>query len=206
MADAEISSLVPESVTDSAKSNLANLQQLETHLLHFLSLADSDTMAELTPIDRAQSLFMLAKATTLLFALRLKCNGIDPDEHPVKTELERLSLYQDKLERSIDLSKAPLRPSTTLNSRAAARVIEHALPDLTPDQRKSMREISKEEGPKMKYLESRIQKKRKYQSSERHSVQAAASDFLEKASRELLGDNKHGFKGPLRMDSNDLSD
>ncbi|XP_065850855.1 uncharacterized protein [Euphorbia lathyris] len=205
MADRDINSLVPESATDSAKTTLANLQQVETHLLQFLSLSDSETMAELPPIQRAQSLFMLAKATTLLFALRLKCNGIDLDEHPVKTELERLRLYQDKLERSIDLSKAPLRPSATLNYQAAARFIEHSLPDLTPDQRKSMREISKE-GPKMKYLENRVQKKRKFQSSERRSVQAAASDFLEKASRELLGNNTHGFKGPVQMDADDLSD
>lgn len=200
MGERESSSLVPESVMDSAKTTLANIEQLHTHLLQFLPLSDPEVLAEMPPLQRAQSLLLLAKATTLLFSLRLRCSGIDPNEHHVKTELDRLNLYQDKLERSIDLSKAPLRPSTTLNYQAATRFIEHSLPDLTPEQKKNMRDISKGEGPKMKYLERKIQKKRKYESSSKHSVQVAALDFLEKATRELLGDNTSGFKGPIQND------
>lgn len=62
-----------------------------------------------------------------------------------------------------------------------------------------MREISKGEGTRIKYLERVVHKKRKYQSTDKQSVQSAAQEFLEKASRELLGDNKSGFKGPLRQ-------
>ncbi|KDP33506.1 hypothetical protein JCGZ_07077 [Jatropha curcas] len=200
------SSLVPESVMDSAKTTLATLEQVETHLLHFLSFSDPEVLAEMPPLRRAQSLLLLSKAVTILFALRLRCSGIDLDEHPIRTELERLSLYQDKLERSMDLSKAPLRPSTTLNYQAATRFIEHSLPDLKPEQKKSMRDISKGQGPRMKYSERSIHKKRKYQSSEKRSVQAAASEFLEKAARELLGDNTSGFKGPLQIDVLDDDD
>ncbi|KAL4333045.1 hypothetical protein GQ457_07G043960 [Hibiscus cannabinus] len=184
------SSAIPESVMNSVNTTLVNVENLRTHLLQFLSLSDPDVLAEMPPLQRAQALFTLAKATTTLFALRLKCSGVHPDEHPIKSELERLSLYQDKLERFIDLSKAPLRPSTTLNSQAATRFIEHSLPDLTPEQRLSMRQISKGD--------SNVKKKRKYQSSEKQSVQDAAKEFLEKASRELFGDRKDGFKGPLQ--------
>ena len=70
-----------------------------------------------------------------------------------------------------------------------------------------MREISKGEGPKIKYLERRAQRKRKYQTYGKHSVQAAASEFLEKAARELLGDSTSDFKGPLQvgmLDEDDL--
>ncbi|XP_058002111.1 uncharacterized protein LOC110657380 isoform X2 [Hevea brasiliensis] len=204
MGERESSSFVPESVMDSTKTTLANLEQLQTHLLQFLSLSDPEVLAEMPPLQRAQSLFLLAKATTILFSLRLRCSGIDPDEHPVKTELERLNLYQEKLERSKDLT--PLRPSTTLNYQAATRFIEHSLPDLTPEQKKSMRDISKGEGPKIKYLERKIHKKRKYQSSEKHSVQAAASEFLQKAAHELLGDNASGLKGPIQIDALDDND
>ncbi|KAK8489227.1 hypothetical protein V6N11_029240 [Hibiscus sabdariffa] len=184
------SSAIPESVMNSVNTTLVNVENLRTHLLQFLSLSDPDVLAEMPPLQRAQALFTLAKATTTLFALRLRCSGVHPDEHPIKSELERLSLYQDKLERFIDLSKAPLRPSTTLNSQAATRFIEHSLPDLTPEQRLSMRQISKGD--------SNVKKKRKYQSSEKQSVQDAAKEFLEKASRELSGDRKDGFKGPLQ--------
>lgn len=191
------SDVVPESAMEAVERTLANVKQVETHLLEFLSLANPDVLDEMPPLQRAQSLFMLAKATSTIFALRLRTTGIHPDEHPIKTELERLSLYQDKLEQFVDISKEPLHRSTTLNYQAATRFIEHSLPDLTPEQRKSMRNISKGEGPKIKYTERSTRKKRKCDTSEKQSVQAAAQEFLEKAARELFGGNTDGFKGPL---------
>jgi exosome complex protein LRP1 len=41
---------------------------VETHLLEFLSLANPDVLDEMPPLQRAQSLFMLAKATSTIFA------------------------------------------------------------------------------------------------------------------------------------------
>lgn len=64
-----------------------------------------------------------------------------------------------------------------------------------------MRNISKREGKKINYQEKNVQKKRKYQSTEKKSVQTAAKEFLEKAARELLGDNQSGFKGPLQVEA-----
>ncbi|KAJ0090781.1 hypothetical protein Patl1_12592 [Pistacia atlantica] len=128
----EESKVMPDSVMDSVKKTSFNVEQVRTHLLQLLSLSDPDVLAEMPPLERAQLLFLLAKATTILYTLRLRCSGVHPDDHSVKSELERVSLYQDKLTRFIDLSKAPLRPSTTLNYRAATRFIEHSLPDLTP--------------------------------------------------------------------------
>ncbi|XP_059460432.1 uncharacterized protein LOC132189682 [Corylus avellana] len=199
------STVVPDSVMESVNRTLAGVEEMEAHLLQFLSLSDPDVLSEMPPLQRAQALLLLARVTSTLFTLRLRCTGVHPDEHPVKSELERLSLYQDKLERFIDLSKAPLRPSATLNYQAATRFIEHSLPDLTQGQKQSLRNISRGEGPKIKYLESSVQKKRKYQSSEKPSVQTAAKEFLEKAARELLGD-KGGFKGPLQAEALDEDD
>ncbi|XVF48264.1 hypothetical protein PTKIN_Ptkin03bG0176000 [Pterospermum kingtungense] len=197
------SSVIPESVMDSVKTTVVSVENLRTHLQQFLSLLEPDVLAQMPPLQRAQAFFSLAKATTTLFTLRLRCSGVHPDDHPIKSELDRLSLYEDKLERFINLSKAPLRPSTTLNSQAATRFIEHSLPDLTPEQRQSMKQISKGEGPRITYSESSVKKKRKYQSSDKQSVQDAAKEFLEKAARELFGDNKDGFKGPLKIDASD---
>ena len=66
-----------------------------------------------------------------------------------------------------------------------------------------MRDISKREGKGIKYLETNVQKKRKFQSTEKKSVQTAAKEFLEKAAQELLGDNKGSLKGPLRIDTSE---
>ncbi|XAR71452.1 hypothetical protein NMG60_11028712 [Bertholletia excelsa] len=201
--DGKENTVVPDSVVEAVSRTSKNIEELRTHFLEFLSLCDIQVLGETEPLQRAQSLLLLAKATTTLFTLRLRCSGVNPDDHPVKTELERLRLYQNKLERCIDLSKAPLRPSTKLNYQAATRFIEHSLPDLTPEQRQSMRDISREEGPKIKCVERNVHKKRKYQSSEKNSVQTAAQEFLEKAARELLGDRKDGFKGPLQPEDSE---
>lgn len=194
------SGLVPEPVMDAVNTTLSNLKQLRTHFNEFLSLSsDPQVLSQMPPLQRAHSHFILAKITSTLLALNLRCSGVHPDDHPIKSELDRLNLYEDKLERLLDLSKAPLRPSTTLNYQAATRFIEHSLPDLTPEQRGTLRNISRGEGPK-KNRPGRAGQKRKYQSSEKPSVQAATKEFLEKAARELLGDNSGGVKGPLQVD------
>ncbi|XP_051137483.1 uncharacterized protein LOC127255790 [Andrographis paniculata] len=200
------SKAIPESAMEAVNRTAKNIDEVNANLAEFLSYCSTETLSKMEPLERAQALFLIARATTVLFALRLRCKGIDPDEHPVKKELERLSLYQEKLQKCMDLSKAPLRPSTTINPRAAARVIGHSLPDLSHEQKQSMREISRGEGSRIKYLDRNLQKKRKFQSSDKQSVSSAAQEFLEKASRELLGDNKNGVKGPLQPPEEDSDD
>ncbi|KAK4370025.1 hypothetical protein RND71_009500 [Anisodus tanguticus] len=220
---------IPDSVMEAVKITSKNIDDLNSNLDEFLSLYGADVFPEMGPLQQAQSLLLLAKATTTLFTLRLRCKGVNPDEHPVKLEFERLSLYQEKLQYLMDLNKAPLRPSATINPQAATRFIEHSLPDLTPgnclttskcvqgildslflkqaclaEQRRSMRKISKGEGPRIKYVERLVHKKRKF--PEQQSIRTAAQEFLEKASRELLGENQSGFKGPLLLPEGDGED
>ncbi|RDX81313.1 Nuclear nucleic acid-binding protein C1D, partial [Mucuna pruriens] len=230
------SGAVPEPVMDAVNTTLSNLQQLRTHFHDFLSLFDPQFLSQMSPLQRAHSLFIRAKITSTLLEcnpknasflsslfqfrvsfhltlpfcfsfspVNLRCGGVHPDDHPIKSELDRLNLYEDKLERLLDLSKAPLRPSTTLNYQAATRFIEHSLPDLTPEQRENMRNISRGERPKMNHP-GRAGQKRKFQSSEKPSVQAAAKEFLEKAAREILGNNSGGVKGPLQVDISEEED
>lgn len=192
-------SVVPKAAMESLRETLASTEELSANLLQFLSMADPDVLAELPPLHRARAFLLLAKAASTLFAVRLRCSGIHPDDHPVTKEFERLSLYEEKLERFDDWSKAPLRPSTKLNHQAATRFIGHSLPDLTPEQRKSMRDISRGDGGRSRAPEKhRAKKKRKYQSSEKPSARAAAQEFLEKAARELLSSGDCGVKGPLQ--------
>ncbi|CAN4112927.1 unnamed protein product [Withania somnifera] len=195
---------IPDSVMEAVHRTSKNINDLSSNVDELLSLYDADVFTEMGPLQQAQSLLLLAKATTTLFALRLRCKGINTDEHPVKLEFERLSLYQEKLKELMDLNKAPLRPSARINPQAATRFIEHSLPDLTPGQRKNMREISKGDGPRIKYLERIVHKKRKY--PEQQSVRTATQEFLEKAARELLGENQGGFKGPLQLPEGDGED
>ncbi|PIA45880.1 hypothetical protein AQUCO_01600257v1 [Aquilegia coerulea] len=200
------SSLIPESVIEAANKSSTNAEDLNVELQNLLSIISQqpDVLSQMPPLQRAQSLLLLARASSVLVTLRLKCNGHNPTEHPVKTELERLSLYQDKLDRLTSLSKAPLRPSTTLNYQAATRFIEHSLPDLTDEQKKSMRDISR--GETIRSKEHRNAKKKRKVHSEKQSVRAAAQEFLEKATQELLGANKGDIKGPLSIQTSDGED
>uniref|UniRef100_A0A803QEW9 Nuclear nucleic acid-binding protein C1D n=1 Tax=Cannabis sativa TaxID=3483 RepID=A0A803QEW9_CANSA len=92
-------SAVPHSVTESAKRSLTHLEAVQTNFFDFLSLSsDPDVLSQMPPLQRAHALLLLAKTITTLFTLKLRCNGVDPDEHQVKSEVERLSLYQNKLE------------------------------------------------------------------------------------------------------------
>ncbi|KAH9612680.1 hypothetical protein KSS87_022293 [Heliosperma pusillum] len=126
-------SMLPEKMMAGVTKTLSNIKELESHFDEFMSLmSDPNVVAQLSPLDRAQSLLSLSKLTSTLLSVRLRCSGVYPDHHPVKGEIDRLGRYQEKLERSVEQSKAPLRPSTMLNQRAATRFIEHSLPDLTP--------------------------------------------------------------------------
>ncbi|XP_054796770.1 uncharacterized protein LOC129302119 [Prosopis cineraria] len=207
---------VPESVMDAVNQTLTNVEEVQSHLHEFFVSSDPEVLSQMPTLQRAQSLFLLAKITSTLYTLKLRCSGVHPDDHPVKSDLRDLNrrknnvhgqtkLVPRQTKSNEDLSKEPLRPSTTLNYQAATRFIEHSLPDLTPEQRQNMRSLSRGERPKMNNQE-RSGQKRKYQSSEKQSVQAAAKEFLEKAAREILGNNASGIKGPIPIDISDEDD
>lgn len=73
------SSVIPESVMDSVQTTLANVEDVRTHLLQFLSLSDPDVLAEMPPLQRAQALFSLAKATATLFTRNFPFSCCFPD-------------------------------------------------------------------------------------------------------------------------------
>ncbi|TVT99647.1 hypothetical protein EJB05_54973, partial [Eragrostis curvula] len=107
---------------------------------------------------------------------------------------ERLNLWQEKLNRFEDWDKAPLRPTTTLNTQAAARFIGHSLSHLTSDQKRSMQAISRGGGKSWSG-----QKRKPEPLAERKSVRVAAEEFLAKAAQELMGNSDSRVKGPVRL-------
>ncbi|KAL0919389.1 hypothetical protein M5K25_011481 [Dendrobium thyrsiflorum] len=191
--------VIPVTVLDSLRQSLSCVDELKGNIERFLLLAEPDVLAELTPLQRARAFLVMATSASALFSVRLRCSGIRTDEHPIRTELERLGLHEDKLRKYNDWNKAPLRPSLKLNPQAATRFIERSLPDLAPEQRKSLHDISRGKGDRTtSFMASRAKKKTKYQSPEKQSVRAAAQEFLEKAARELFGSNDSSVKGPLQ--------
>lgn len=185
------SNAVPVDILESLETINAKFDGVESNLREVLAACDPDVLAELSPLDRAYTFLILAKAVATLFTLQLRCSGETPEEHNVKTELERLDLYTNKVEYHIDMSTA--RRTTTLNAQAATRFIEHSLPDLSTEQRCDMRDISRGLGPNRKSREDfGKKKKRKHDLAEKQSVAAAAAAFLAEAQKELFGGKNLG--------------
>ncbi|KAJ0248584.1 hypothetical protein HA466_0156640 [Hirschfeldia incana] len=196
-SSAAAAAAVPKSAVEAVKQTLAILEEVKPQLDEMLSLAEPEVLAQMQPLKRAKVMYLLAEATTTIFNLRLRCTGVNPDDHRVKSEIERLDVYKEKLHKCMDRSKEPLRPTTVLNRHAATRFIGNSLPDLSSAQKQNIRDLSKGESSRMRYSETSA-KKRKYQSNEQQqSVRSAAKEFLEKAARELNGSNENGLKGPL---------
>ncbi|RDX86230.1 hypothetical protein CR513_32460, partial [Mucuna pruriens] len=160
---------VPEATLDTLNRTLGSLQQLESQLPQFLSLSDPQFLSQLPLLDRAHALFSLAKLTSTLFSLKLRCRGVNPNDHPFKSELDKINVLQKKLER---------------------------LPRLSEAQRQDMKNISGGEGPEIDYQE-RAGQKRKYPFSEEQSVEIDAMELLEKEKGELLGGNSGNVKGAI---------
>lgn len=78
---------VPEATIESLNRTLHSVEQLEAQLPEFLSLSDPELLEQMPLLDRAHSLFSLAKLTSTLFSLKLRCRGINPNDHPFKSEL-----------------------------------------------------------------------------------------------------------------------
>ncbi|KAG6474666.1 nuclear nucleic acid-binding protein C1D-like [Zingiber officinale] len=190
------SAVVPRASLDAVGDTLAAVDELQSHLRQALALADPDVLAELPPLHRARAFLVLARAASTLVQVRLRCDGIRSDQHPIEKELDRLTLYQEKLGRYDDWSNAPLRPSARLNSQAATRFIGHSLPDLTPEQRKNLQDLSRGNFVRRPPYHNRAKKKHK---PNKQSARAAAQEFLEKAARELLFACEPGVKGPLQV-------
>ncbi|EAZ06306.1 hypothetical protein OsI_28540 [Oryza sativa Indica Group] len=205
-AAADSTSAVPPAVVSAAEDTLAAAESVGDHLAEMVAAAgeDPDAIAELPPLRRARAFLAMAKAAASLFAGRQlsRCSGVDPDEHPIKKEFERLSLWEEKLNRFEDWDKAPLRPTTTVNTQAAARFIGHSLPHLTTDQKRSMQAISRGEGGSYSGNKRKPQPPR----PNKKSVRAATEEFLAKAALELSGHNDSKVKGPIRLLSDEDED
>ncbi|KAJ1256164.1 hypothetical protein BS78_K077000 [Paspalum vaginatum] len=188
-ADADASA-VPPSVVSAAEDTLAAAESVGDHISQLLAAAaeDPDAVAELPPLLRARAFLAVAQAATSLLGVRLRCSGVDPDEHPIRKEFERLSICQEKLNRFEDWNKA-------------ARFIGRSLSHLTSDQKMSMQAISR--GERRGWSG---QKRKTEPLPEKKSVRAATEEFLAKAAQELIGHSDSRVKGPVLLISDEDED
>ncbi|GAX78902.1 hypothetical protein CEUSTIGMA_g6341.t1 [Chlamydomonas eustigma] len=94
-------------------------------------------------LEKARSFVLLAKCLHALTAMVLKAKAIDTTKGFAVAELERIAQYEKKVAKaeSEDILRKG-RSNGALDIAVANRFINHSIPDLTPEQRKRLKQVT----------------------------------------------------------------
>ncbi|KAM9315705.1 nuclear nucleic acid-binding protein C1D [Gastrophryne carolinensis] len=101
-----------------------SVSSVDEMLTKMMSVPRSELLQKLDPLDQAKLDLVSAYTLNSLFWVYLVTQGVNPKEHPVKDELERIRSYMNRVKEITDRKKA-----AKLNKGAAQRFIKHALCD-----------------------------------------------------------------------------
>ncbi|XP_018595785.1 nuclear nucleic acid-binding protein C1D [Scleropages formosus] len=87
-----------------------------------VSVSRNELLGKLDPLEQAKLDLMSAYALNSLYWTYLVTQGVNPKEHGVKQELERIRTYMNKVREITDRKKA-----ARLDKEAAARFLRSAL-------------------------------------------------------------------------------
>ncbi|MBN3320248.1 C1D protein, partial [Atractosteus spatula] len=87
-----------------------------------MSIPRSELLQQLGPLEQAKLDLVSAYSLNSLFWIYLVTQGINPKEHAVKQELERIRTYMNKVKEITDRKKA-----SRLDKGAASRFVRSAL-------------------------------------------------------------------------------
>ena len=120
---------LPEDVKSQLERFEAAVASVETGLAPILALDRRELEAALTPLERAKVHVSMANAVSTLFSMYLKAVGLDPADHAVKRELERVALYRTKLDKAAAAERRAAGKAArgAVDAAAAGRMVEHAL-------------------------------------------------------------------------------
>lgn len=170
------------------------LRKVDAALAPLLSLASS---SDLPALDRAQLQVALAAAINVLQLLQARVAGRTPAE-ALRKEGERVQQYVKKVSKAVAAEELKaLRPSYSLDVAAANRFIDHAIPDLTDEQRQRLRQASEASAAKRKQPAAPAAaeagaaaggsgKKRKQQQQQQRPVRDEALAFLAQIQQEVF--------------------
>ncbi|XP_069810940.1 nuclear nucleic acid-binding protein C1D isoform X2 [Dendropsophus ebraccatus] len=89
-----------------------------------MSVSRSELLQKIDPLEQAKLDLVSAYTLNSLFWVYLTTQGVNPKEHAVKGELERIRSYMNRVKEITDRKKA-----ARLDKGAAQRFIKHALCD-----------------------------------------------------------------------------
>ncbi|KAL6070427.1 DNA-binding protein c1d [Balamuthia mandrillaris] len=124
---------VPLEVYSTVEALEQTVQTLQELVGSFLRATQEDVHAGLSEVERAKLHVMLSYTLNSLYYVYLKTQGVSPQGHPVKAELDRVKSYIQKVKRlasglTVDQStNEDYKPNLRLNQEAAERFIRHSL-------------------------------------------------------------------------------
>mmetsp|Transcript_15613 Transcript_15613/g.43670 ORF Transcript_15613/g.43670 Transcript_15613/m.43670 type:complete len:219 (-) Transcript_15613:30-686(-) len=134
---------LPEDTRAQLRKFQGMVEKFETALSPVLNLSPKD-LEQLEPLEAAQVQMALAQAANALFKMYLMSAGTDPANSSVKKEEERLQQYSKRLAAAMNEHQlANSKRSLAVDIGAANRFIEHAIPDLSSEQKVMLRDAGK---------------------------------------------------------------
>ncbi|XP_073409886.1 nuclear nucleic acid-binding protein C1D [Dendrobates tinctorius] len=103
-----------------------SVSTVDEMLNKMMSVPRSELLQKIDPLEQAKLDLVSAYTLNSLFWVYLTTQGINPKEHAVKDELERIRSYMNRVKEITDRKKA-----ARLDKGAAQRFIKHALCDPT---------------------------------------------------------------------------
>ncbi|XP_054654878.1 nuclear nucleic acid-binding protein C1D [Dunckerocampus dactyliophorus] len=114
----------PYEIDEQLKGFDSSVSTVKTMLDKLMSVPRSDQLQKLDPLDQAKLDLMSVYTLNSLFWMYLVTQGVNPRDHGVKQELERIRTYMNRVKEITDKKKA-----ARLDKGAAGRFLRNALYD-----------------------------------------------------------------------------
>ncbi|XP_022057488.1 nuclear nucleic acid-binding protein C1D [Acanthochromis polyacanthus] len=114
----------PQEIDEQLTGFDSSVTEVKTMLEKLMAMNRNDLQQKLDPLDQAKLDLMSAYTLNSLFWMYLVTQGVNPREHGIKQELERIRTYMNRVKEITDKKKA-----ARLDKGAAARFVRNALYD-----------------------------------------------------------------------------
>ncbi|XP_028577880.2 nuclear nucleic acid-binding protein C1D [Lacerta agilis] len=124
----------PAEIHDYLSAFDKSLGFVDEMLKTMMSVSRSELLQKLDPLEQAKLDLVSAYTLNSMFWVYLATQGINPKEHPVKQELERIRTYMNRVKEITDKKKA-----ARLDKGAASRFLRSALYEPKPQNKSAKR-------------------------------------------------------------------
>uniref|UniRef100_A0A9L0RR75 Nuclear nucleic acid-binding protein C1D n=1 Tax=Equus caballus TaxID=9796 RepID=A0A9L0RR75_HORSE len=122
MASEEINEDYPVEIHEYLSTFENSIGAVDEMLKTMMSVSRNELLQKLDPLEQAKVDLVSAYTLNSMFWVYLATQGVNPKEHPVKQELERIRVYMNRVKEITDKKKAG-----KLDRGAASRFVKNAL-------------------------------------------------------------------------------